>query len=155
MAKFNRKLTIVLAYAGALLALAALLIFKILPTSELANGIQYSGTDALWVLVTCPVLAVLGAVCFMSSFLKDSKIWQSYLSEPVLMGATIACGIVLAINLYVYFSYTIDQFSLGFVAPYAGTKYETYDIFVTVMTINQFILSTIAALAVKRSKSLA
>ena len=107
MAKFNRKLTIVLAYAGALLALAALLIFKILPTSELANGIQYSGTDALWVLVACPVLAVLGAVCFMASFLKDYKIWLGYLSEPIVKGATIACAIIFAINLFVYFSYTL------------------------------------------------
>lgn len=155
MIKFNRKSTVVLAYAGALLALAALLILKILPTSELANGIQYSGTDALWVLAVCPVLAVLGAVCFIGSFIKDYKIWQSYLSEPIIKGATIGCTIILAINLFVYFSYTIDQFSLGFVAPYIGTKYETYDLFVTITTVNQFILSTIAALAIKRSKSLA
>ena len=151
MLKLNSKSTITLAYAGSLLSLAALLIFKFLPTSELANGIQYSGTDALWALALCPLLAVLGAVCFMGSFLKDYKQWQDMFSKTNFSAATVACGIIFVINIVVYLSLFIKYFRLGFVAPYTNSSYELYEIFVIIMTIHQFILSTFAAIAVKRN----
>ena len=152
MLKINGKLSVVLAYAGSLFSLAALLVFKILPTSDFANSIEHSGMDAVWVLTICPVFALLGAVCFMISFLKDYKAWQDFTTaKPLITGAAIACAVFFILNLYVYFSYYFNQVSLGFVAPYDGTIYKTYEIFVTVITVNQFILSTIAAIAIKRN----
>ena len=151
MLKINGKLSVVLSYAGSLLSLAALLIFKLLPTSELANGIQYSGTDALWVLAVCPVLALSGAVCFIASFMKDYKAWQNFISKEIPFCGAIACILSLAVGFAIYLSYTVTQFSLGFVAPYTGTVYETLGVVVTMMTVNMFVLSTFLTIAIKRN----
>ena len=151
MLKINGKLSVILAYTGSILSLAALLVFKLLPTSELANGIQYSGTDAIWVLAICPVLAIVGAVCFMASFVKDLKAWKDLLPEELLRSSTIAIAVCLIISVAVYLSYFLKQLKLGFVAPFQGTIYELYSVVVTMMTINQFILSTFAAIAIKRN----
>ena len=151
MLKINGKLTVFLAYAGSVLFLAALLIYTILPTSELANGIQYSGTDALWVLAASPVLAIAGAVCFIASLAKDYKAWQNFISKELITGALAAISVCLVASVAMYISNFATQLSLGFVAPFTGTVYETYAVILTIVAIDMFILSTVAAIAVKRN----
>ena len=151
MLKINGKLTVLLAYAGSILFLGALLIYTILPTSELANGLQYSGTDALWVLAASPVLAIAGAACFIASLAKDFKTWQKFIAKELITGALAGISVCLIASVAMYISNFATQFSLGFVAPFTGTVYETYAIILTIVTINMFILSTVAAIAIKRN----
>ena len=151
MLKINGKLSVILTYAGSLLFLGALLIYTILPTSELANSIEYSGTDALWILATCPVLALIGTVCFMAALVKDLKAWQSYISKELFTGAAAGIAVGLVAGFAMYLSNFLTQLSLGFVAPFTGTIYETYAVILTMITIDMFILSTFAAIAIKRN----
>ncbi len=150
MSNLNRTKTITLAFAGALMSLAALIIFVVLPDSELANGIQYSGKDALWVLTLTPVFSLAGAVNFMYAYLKDYKIWSGVLSKNILIGATAVIGSSMIFNFAVYLSYLISQFRLGFVAPYTGTVYENLVVLLTVFTVHQLIFSALSIPAVKK-----
>ena len=151
MLKINGKLTVLLAYSGSVLSLGALLIYTILPSSELANGLQYSGTDALWVLAFSPVLALAGAACFTASLAKDYKTWQSFIAKDLITGALIATVVCLIASVAIYIYNFTTQFSLGFVAPFKGTVFETYAFILTLVTIDMFILSTFTAIAVKRN----
>lgn len=152
MLKLNSKKTILLAFAGSVFSLAALLIFMLLPSSELANGIQYSGKDALWVLVLAPVFSLCGAVNFLYAFLKDFKAWSNFLSKPIFIGAAaVFCGLMI-FNFAVYLSYLITQFKLGFVAPYTGTVYDSLEILLIIVSVLQFAVSAAATAIIVKNK---
>ena len=85
MLKANNKL---LAVISAFAALAALLIFMILPTSQLANGIEHSAKDALWVLVLSPIASLVAAVSFTAIFIKDSDTWSKLSTETIVKAVT-------------------------------------------------------------------
>lgn len=152
MSKSIRNKTITLAFAGAVLSVAALLIFIILPESELANGIQYSGKDALWVLVLAPVFSLAGAINFLYAFLKDKKIWCEAFSKNIVTGAAFVLGAMMVFNFAVYTSYLIMQFDLGFVAPYDGTVYDSLQYIVGVFTVLQVLFSALSIPATATNK---
>ena len=147
MLKANNKL---LAVISAVAALAALLIFLLLPTSQLANGIEHSAKDALWVLTCSPILSLLGTVSFVSIFLKDNMAWSNLLSKPIVTGITGISLVFGLLNFATYLSYTATQFSLGFVAPYSDTIYEYLAWAATVTVILNFIFSAVIIIATKR-----
>lgn len=147
MLKANNKL---LAVISAFAALAALLVFMILPTSQLANGIEHSAKDALWVLVLSPIASLVAAVSFTAIFVKDSDTWSKLSSETIVKAVTGLSAVFGLFNFIVYLRYTIDQFSLGFVAPYAGTSYEILAVAAAVIVALNFIFSAVVIIATKR-----
>ena len=152
MLKTNKIKTIALSAISAVFALAALLIFLLLPTSQLANGIEHSAKEALWVLVFAPVGTLLASGCLIFAFLKDSNVWEKVLSRPIVTGIT---GLSLAfslVNFGTYLSYTVQQFSLGFVAPYGDTVYELLAVAATVTVILHFLFATLIIIAAKKVK---
>lgn len=152
MIRLNRTKTVTLAFAGAVLSLAALLIYIILPGSELANGIQYSGKQALGVLALTPIFSFVGALNFMYAFLKDHKVWTDILSKPIVISSTVILSVLMIFNFAVYLSCFLTQFKLGFVAPYDGTVYETLEILLIVVTTLQFIFSAFSIAATIKNK---
>lgn len=153
MLKLNRKTTIFLTYAGSLLSLAALLIFMYLPTSDFANSIYRPAKDALMVMALSPVLATLGAVSFFFAIIKDAKAWVSFIELKPLVLCLTALSVVLSIfNIGLFASYTAELFSLGFVAPYSGTVYETLAVAAPVLVASKFVFSTLISIAAIRNK---
>ena len=147
MLKSNNKLFAVI---SAVAALAALLIFLILPTSQLANGIEHSAKDALWVLVCSPLLALISTASFIFIFLKDYSVWCNLLSKPIVNSIRYLSFALGIFNFATYLIYTIDQFSMGFVAPYSGTKYEYLAFAATIIVVLNFIFSFVVMIATKR-----
>ena len=147
MLKSNNKL---FAALSAVTALAALLIYLLLPTSELANSIEHSAKDALWVLVLAPVLSLISTASFVSVLIKDYAGFSKISAEPIVTSATVMALAFGFLNFATYLSYVIDQFALGFVAPYEGTKYELLAISATIVVILNFIFSAFIIIATKR-----
>ena len=153
MLKLNRKTTIFLTYAGSLLSLAALLIFMYLPSSDFANSIDRPAKDALMVMALSPVLATLGAVSFFFDIIKDVKAWVSFIElKPLVLCLTAFSAVLSIFNIGLFASYTAELFSLGFVAPYSGTVYETLAVAATVLVASKLIFSTLISIAVIRNK---
>ncbi len=147
MNKTGGKSSVILSFSGAFLSLAALLIFVIIPTSKLANGIEYSGTDALWVLVLSPLFSFVGSAMFIASFLKKFSEWTDTMSKPLVTGMIILLSCLSAFNFIFYLSYFISQIELGFVAPYTGLIYDKLIIAAVAVTIHQFFFSVLALIA--------
>ena len=147
MKKTSEKSSVILSFTGAVLSLAALLIFVIIPTSKLANGIEYSGTDALWVLVLSPLFSLAGSALFITSFLKNFSTWADTMSKPLVKGMIILLSCMSAFNFIYYLSYFISQVELGFVAPYTGLIYDKLFVAAVAVTIHQFFFSVLALIA--------
>ena len=153
MLKLNRKTTILLAFAGSLLSLAALLIFMLLPTSDFANSIDRPAKDALMVLILSPACAVLGSASFLFAVIKDFKVWIKFLTnKPLVLGMTALFAAFCIYEIGLFTAYLTQQFSLGFVAPYSGTIYETLAVIATVFVVLKFVFSTLLSIAVNRNK---
>jgi hypothetical protein len=149
-----KKNNILLAAASAVLALTALLIFLILPTSQLANGIEHSAKEALWVLICSPISALISTASFIFIFLKDYNEWSNLLSKTIVNSIRYLSFALGFFNFATYLTYTIDQFSLGFVAPFSDTKYEYLAVAATVIVILNFIFAAVVSIATLRSKKL-
>ena len=151
MLKSKNISSVILSFSGSLLSLAALLVYVILPTSQLANGIEYSGTDAVWVLAIVPVASLVGAVLFVSSFIKNFNEWVSTMSRPLVTGMITLLGCMSAACFINYLSYFVTQVQLGFVAPYTGLVYEDFITVAVVVVIHQFLFSVLSTIAYIRS----
>ncbi len=153
MLKLNRKSTILLSFAGSILSLAALLIFMLLPTSDLANSVDHSAKDALMVFILSPVCAVLGSLSFIFALLKDRKAWVDFIEcKPLAVAMTGLFGAFCIYNIALFASYLAQQFSLGFVAPFGGTVYEDLAVIAAVFVALKFLFSVLITIAVKRNK---
>ena len=154
MVKINKSKSVLLSVVGSALAVAALLIFLLLPTSQLANGIEYSGKDALWVLMIAPIASILGSVSVIVAFMKDCKVWEKDLTGGIVVSiAALLTGFGL-LNFATYLSYTIQQFSLGFVAPYNNTAYEFLAVAAIASTVIHVFFTAFTIIAVSRSNKM-
>lgn len=147
MNKAKGKSSAVMAFIGALLSLAALLIFIFIPTSQLANGIEHSGSDALWVLALSPAASLVGGLLFILSFVRNINEWIDTMSKPLVTGMITLLALLSLFNLGLYLSYFIFQVDLGFVAPYTGLIYENLLTAAIAVTFHHFIFSVISLIA--------
>lgn len=153
MLKVLKNKNIIFSFLGLILSLAGVLIYIILPSSELANGIQYSGADALRVLLISPVLLLIGGMLFIFALLSDIKNWKNTISDVAIYVTDGALIATVIFNFAVSLSLFLVQNSLGFVAPYTGLKYEFFAVVMIVFLIWQFILSALIAIeTVRESK---
>ncbi len=143
MLKALKNKTVIFAVSGSVLSLIGVLIFNLLPDSELANGIQYSGQYALWALAFSPVLLFIGGAGFVASLFLDMKNWKRTLPDTAIYMAVVAFAFAVIFNFAVSLSYFITQLSLGFVAPFDGLIYEKAAIVMIIFVIWQFIFSAL------------
>lgn len=153
MQKALKNKAVIFAVMGSFFSLIGALIFNLLPNSELANGIQYSGEDALWALVFSPVLFFIGGAGFITSMLLDMKNWKKTLHDIAIYIYISAFAFAVIFNFAVSLSYFVTQLSLGFVAPFDGLVYEKAAIVMIIFVIWQFIFSALTvAESLKDSK---
>lgn len=143
MLKALKNKNVIFALLGSVLSLAGVLIYNLLPFSEIANGIQYSATDALWVLALSPALLFLGGVSFIFAFFKDKKNWEGTLPDAAIYSFTAIFTAAVIINFAVSLSYFISQYDLGFVAPFTGLVYETFAVVMIIFAIWQFLFTAL------------
>ncbi len=151
MLKVNKTKTAVLAFLGAIFALAGLLIFKLLPVSDLANSVEHSAKDAIYVLAAAPVCFLLGGIIYLAAFTKDYKAWKNFLSAPMVLSATVIFAAGYIFNIAMSLSFFLSQNDIGFVAPFNGLIYEPLSIIMTVIVILDFIFAILGTAAVLRN----
>ncbi len=151
MLKVNKTKTAVLAFLGALVALAGLLIFNLLPVSDLANSVEHSAKDAVLVLAASPACFLIGGIIYLAAFTKDYKAWKNFLSAPMVLSATVIFAATFIFNCAVSLSFFLSQNALGFVAPFNGLIYEPLSIIMTVIVILDFIFAVLGTAAVFRN----
>ncbi len=147
MLKTNRKATVILSFVGALLSLVALLIFILLPSSEFANSVYRPAKDALYVFAISPVLSLIGSALILGVFIRNFKAWSFTLTKSIACSVGVLYAAIAVFNTAVFLAYTIEQFSLGFVAPFNGTVYENLAIVAAVGVFHQFFLSVLTAVS--------
>lgn len=150
MQKINSKKTVMLTFSALLFAVIALLIFMLLPTSELANGINYSAKSAIYVLAVSPVASLISLVLYMLALIKSYDTWCDALSKPCVNGLTALFAIFAVFNFAVFSAYFFLQVSLGFVAPSGGTVYEFLAVAALIATVHFALLTALSAIAVRR-----
>lgn len=153
MQKINGKKTVVLTFSALIFAVIALLVFMLLPTSELANGISYSAKSAIYVLAVSPVASLISFGLYMLALIKGYNSWCDAFSKPCVNGLAALFAVFAVFNLAVFSAYFFLQVSLGFVAPYGGTVYEYLAIVAMFATVNFTLLTVFSSIAVKRIKN--
>ena len=138
--KLNSSKTVALSAISFVFALIGTLIYQFLPVSNLANGVEHSPKEALYVLVISP-LAFFAAIVLFGIVFKDYKVLKNHIDKVIL----IPFGLISATSLLFGFAsslaFTIDQFLLGFVAPINGTKWATIGTVIIVSTVLLFIIT--------------
>lgn len=133
-------------------ALIGTLIYKILPVSNLANGVEHSPKDALFALIISPIAFLVATVLFCLIF-KDFKMLQTCIDKVVLIPVGLISAASLAFSFITSIAFVIDQFKLGFVAPTDGTKWATLGTVIIILTVLLFIITFGAVYVLKiRSK---
>lgn len=150
MLKANRKFTVILSFVGSFISLAALLIFMLLPSSDFANSVYRPSTDALYLFMVTPVLSLIGSAFNLCAFIKNFKALSLSLTKPIVWCGIALYAAIAVFNTVLYLSYTIKQFSLGFVAPFGGTVYESLAVIAAVGVFHQFFLSVMTAASNKK-----
>ena len=147
----NKKSLMALLTTGSVLSAIAWFIFAFLPTSELANSIDFSAKTAIFVLAVSPITAILGLVSFVYALIKSCNYWCDYACEQVVIAMGGFFVLMNICNVAVYISYFISQVSLGFVAPYGGTVFENLAIMAVIFTAYNILLTVLSTIALKRN----
>ena len=152
MHKFDGRRTIILSAISTLFSLISLLIFLLLPFSEIANSIEYSSKIAIGILAASPLFAAVASAGFVCIFLKNRNNWSDFFPGEMLTASTVAVVLVEISNLVIYLKFFISQLSMGFVAPYTGTIYDNLAVVVTMFMIYKLIFTALVIVAVRRDK---
>lgn len=132
-----------------ILILAAYLVYTIVPSSELANSIEHSGMDAVYVLTAAPILSFSALVLSVLSYALNRKYLNELLSKQIAFAGCAVITFMLLLCTYFSISFVVSQYQLGFTAPINDTKWESYGIFMLVACIIQFISMILLALKMK------
>ncbi len=93
-----------------------------LPDSDLANGIEHSGADAVYVLWASTAVAALALVAYITgSFIDKAVITNSVVQKIVFAVSVLGISASAAITL----AFTLFSNSLGFVAPTDSTVWHS------------------------------
>ncbi|MBQ7116804.1 MAG: hypothetical protein IJN88_01185 [Clostridia bacterium] len=105
-----------------LLVAVSVFLYKYVPVSEIANSIEHSGKDALYLLAGAPVCAFLAAVAYIVGGLTDKALVKNSVVQLVIfIVSAVLLVFVCATSAFMFF----DQLSLGFVAPLGDTVWNT------------------------------
>lgn len=122
----------VMTSVGILLSIIADIIYWYIPVSDLANGIEHSGMDAVYVLFGGGVCAVVALGIYIAGSFIDKAIVSNSVVQKIIFGLSVATLLVTAA---VNFAFAIYSSSLGFVAPVTSTVWYDLGIVSTVTTV--------------------
>ncbi len=122
-----------------LLLLASYLIYTVVPVSELANSVEHSGMDAVYLLTASPVAAFISLVLLMVAFIPNKKYLTELLTKKVTICAFLVASLLIVISFIFSVLFVVSQYKIGFTAPFDGTKWESYNVFILVSCIIEFI----------------
>ncbi|MBQ3136227.1 MAG: hypothetical protein IJB74_01975 [Clostridia bacterium] len=114
-AKQNCGAAYIIAATLALVLIAvSVILYKYVPVSDIANGIEHSAKDGLFFLAASPVCALIAAVVYIIGGLTDKALVKNSVVQLVIFIVSavllvFVCGTSAAMFFY--------QMSLGFVAP--------------------------------------
>lgn len=132
-----------------LLLLASYLIYTIVPVSGLANSVEHSGMDAVYFLTASPVAAFISLVLLMVAFISNKKYLTELLTKKVAIIAFSVTALLILISIILSVLFVVSQYQIGFTAPFSGTKWESYNIFILVSCIIEFISLVLLTLRMK------
>ena len=107
---------------SAVLSAVSTVIFAVLPNTGYANSLSVPAENALWVLTVSPVIAFIGLMLYSLAFFKN------FPKGDGMTKALVLSLICFAASVFVFggaLAYTINQWTLGFVAPTYDTPFET------------------------------
>lgn len=117
---------------GMLLSIVADVIYWYIPVSDLANGIEHSGMDAVYVLFAGGVLGVIALGVYIAGSFIDKAIVSNSVVQKIIFGISAATLLITAV---INFAFAIYCSSLGFVAPVTSTVWYGLGILSTVATV--------------------
>lgn len=123
--KDNSTIGFIFYAVSVVLSLASILVYRFLPVSEFANGIEHSGAEAVRVLLLSPVSAVLAVVFFAISFIKLQTSFSAGVLKKIQIGVSGFTFLGLVYNFVASLLFFLKQNKLGFVAPVYDTVWET------------------------------
>ncbi len=129
--------------------LASYLVYSLVPSSELANGVEHPGITAVYVLTASPVLAIFAFILLAATFVLNKDYFSSLISKPLTVVVFSALGIMAAISIYYTASFVALQYKLGFATPIYGTKWSGYAVYILISVILQFISLLLFTLKMK------
>lgn len=130
-------------------SLVSVLVYRFLPESNLANGIEHSGMDAVYALIASPVFAFLALAFFAVGCIKLHKALTHTFPKLAVIGTFAVISLGLVFNFISSLLYLLKQNKLGFVAPVDGTVWDTLLTVMAVMLSLQCILCIVEVLSAK------
>lgn len=107
------------------LIIAGIFIYWYIPVSDIANSIEHSAKDALYLLAISPVCTLIAAILYLVGGLTDKALVRnSVVQRVIFIVSEIILFFITAVSSAMFFS----QLSLGFVAPVDGTVWNTLGI---------------------------
>lgn len=151
--KLNSSKIVVLNAISFMFALIGMLIYKLIPVSDLANGIEHSPKDALYALLISPIAFFTAAFLFGLIF-KDFKLLQERIDKAILIPVGLIGEGSLIFSFISTLVFCVDEFKLGFVAPVDGTVWATIGTVITVFTVVFFLITvgTVYILKIRSKK---
>ncbi len=129
--------------------LASYLFYVLVPSSELANGLEHPGITAVYVLTASPVLAVVTLILLVVTFFLNKDYISNLVSKPAAVTGFAVLSLMVAVSVYFTVSFVTLQYKLGFAAPIYGTKWSGYAVYILVSVILQFISLLLVTLKMK------
>lgn len=123
--------TLLLAAVSIILLLGAYLTYTIVPVSELANGIDHSGMDAVYVLTLSPVLAFLSLIMLALTLFINKGYLLDLLDNRIVFAGFGTAAAMTVISIVFSIIFVASQYDLGFTAPIDGTVYEAYSRYIS------------------------
>jgi len=129
--------------------LASYLIYVLVPSSELANGLEHPGITAVYVLTLSPVLAVVTLILLAVTFVLNKDYFATLVPKAVTVMTFAVLSLLVAVSIYFTVSFVALQYKLGFAAPIYGTKWSGYAVYILISVILQFISLLLVTLKMK------
>ena len=129
--------------------LAAYIIYALIPSSELANGLDHPGMTAVYVLTLSPVAAVISLILLILTFVLNKDYFSKLISKNLTVILSAILCLLVVIGAYFSVAFVAQQYKLGFVAPIYGTGWQGYSVYLLVSVILQFISLVLVTLKMK------
>ncbi len=112
----------VTASLGILLAAVSVFLYEYVPVSDIANSIEHSGKDGLYLLAVSPICALVAFAMYMIGGLTDKALVKNSVVQLVIFIVSAVClAFICGVSAAMFFSHL----SLGFVAPLGDTVWST------------------------------
>lgn len=150
--KLNKK--IIIPYCFALLfSLAAYLIYTLVPVSDIANSVEHSGMDAVYILTASPVCAFIALISLCLALIFNFKQLGNNKSSKLILSLSAILPVAFSVASAVFCTmFTVSQYQLGFTSPIDDTQWYTYSKFILVNFIVELLVAIVTIVISKIKK---